>query len=112
LADWNYEKGDQFYLHGRDEYSSNQIIELLDKDTTAKALIFYGRQHLTTIKVQKLQGMQEQGYFIAHYLAEHFNHKGGLYLIDQISPVLNPWVNNVYKNTTKEYAIENSISME
>jgi hypothetical protein len=108
LSDWNSEKGDQFYIHGRDEYSSNQVIELLDKDTTAKALIFYGREHLTTFKTRKLQTSQEQGYFMAYYLAEYYNYKGGFYLLDQLS-ILNPWISNIYRNSTKNYAIENAI---
>ncbi|MFH0734005.1 MAG: hypothetical protein V1773_04860 [bacterium] len=109
LNSWSNEKGDDFFVHERDEYSSNQIIDLLEKDSTAKALIFYGGAHLATTKTQKPSKNKEQGYYIGYYLLEHFKNKGGFYSIDQISVELNTWLNECYKCSDNNYAIENSI---
>ena len=109
LNNWSTEKRDNFFLHERDEYSSGQIINLLDKDSTAKALLFCGGGHLVTVKTQKLQGNKEQGYFIGHYLYEHYKDNGGYYSIDQLSAFQSYWLNNSYKCTDKNYVIENSI---
>lgn len=97
LNDWSTEKREQFFIKERDEYSSNQIINLLEKDSTANALIFYGGSHLITFKTRKSQTSQEQGYFLGYYLSQHFENKGGYYSIDQVSATLNMQLNKSYK---------------
>ncbi len=106
LNNWSYEKRDEFFLHERDEYSSNQIINLLEKDSTATALIFYGGQHLITNKTKKLQNRQEEGYFLGYYLSEHFKGNGGYYSIDQLQAER---LNDSYKFTNENYMLENKI---
>jgi hypothetical protein len=109
LNDWSIEKRERFFINERDEYSSDQIINLLEKDSTARALIFYGGGHLVTIKTRKSQNNQDEGFFLVYYLAEHFRDKGGYYSIDQLSAKQNLWLNEVYKFTNENYIIENSI---
>lgn len=109
LSDWSTEKRDKYFVSERDEYSSDQIINLLEKDTTYNAVIFYGGAHLITIKTQKLNHIPDQGYYMGSYLQKHFKDKGGYYSIDQISAVQNPWLNNCYKWSDQNYVIENSI---
>ena len=109
LNNWSTEKRDKYFINERDEYSSSQIINQLEKDTAYRAIIFYGGAHLQTIKTRKEQNSQEQGYFIGHYLLQHFKNKGGYYSIDQVSSTVNEWFNQCYKCSQHNYVIENSI---
>ena len=107
LNDWTIEKRDKYFINERDEYSSNQIISQLEKDTAYKAIIFYGGAHLANVKTQKLQNHQEQGYFIGYYLLQHFKNRGGFYSIDQVSSTQNAWLNECYKCLEHNYVIDN-----
>lgn len=109
LNDWSIEKREKYFINERDEYSSNQIINLLEKDSDFNAIIFYGGAHLITIKTQESQSSQEQGYYLGYYLMQHFKDKGGYYSIDQVSTSQNLWLNECYKCSQINYAIENSI---
>lgn len=60
ISNWTTEKRDQYFLKERDEYSSRQVIDLLEKDPDAKALIFYGGSHLSTMK-EKTRLQQRTG---------------------------------------------------
>ncbi len=84
-ATWTTAKRDSLYVHGRDEYSSSRIEKLLGESPTAKALVFYGQQHLYTEGMEKFQGKpQSMGYYLAHYLVQYFGSKGGVYTCEQI----------------------------
>lgn len=109
ISNWTTEKRDMYFLKERDEYSSKQVIDLLEKETDAKALIFYGSAHFSILKEKKLDNSNEQGYYIAYYLNEHFKDKGGIYRIDQISVDKTPWLSSAYKITDKNYVIDNSV---
>jgi len=109
LNDWSVEQREKYFINERDEYSSRQIINLLEKDTAYKAIIFYGGAHFQTTKTRKSQNSQEEGYFIGHYLLQHFKNSGGYYSIDQVSSNLNMWLNECYNCSKINYIIENSI---
>ncbi|MCI0695089.1 hypothetical protein L0337_24145 [candidate division KSB1 bacterium] len=111
LDQWSFEKRDHFFIYERDEYSSAKIIDLLDKEPDAKALIFYGAVHLNTVQTRKQAGNQQgMGYFIGYYLTEHFRDKGGVYIFDRV--LLMPgagWLDEAYQKPGISYAIDNSI---
>ncbi|MDR3625230.1 MAG: hypothetical protein P4L45_00270, partial [Ignavibacteriaceae bacterium] len=109
LNDWSAEKRDKYFISERDEYSSAKIINLLENDSSAKAIVFYGGAHLITIKTQKLPNNKDQGFYLGYYLSKYFKDKGGCYSIDQVSIWNNYLLNDMYKFTNKNYAIENSI---
>ena len=109
LNDWSTVKRDNYFLNERDEYSSSQIINQLEKDSTYRALIFYGGAHLKPYKTQKLPNNRETGYFIGHYLLKHFKDNGGFYSIDQISTDSKAWLDQCYNCSQFNYVIENSI---
>ncbi|HEX2961931.1 MAG TPA: hypothetical protein VHO43_09090 [Ignavibacteriales bacterium] len=106
LSDWSVEKRDIYFIRERDEYSSKQVIDLLDCNKDARALIFYGGGHLANYQAKKLQNYNEMGYFMAYYLTEHFKNEGGIYRIDQVQALNNPWVSNTYKISDKNYILE------
>lgn len=84
-ASWTPAKRDSLFVHVRDEYSSSRIEELLDESPDAKALVYYGQMHLYTERMEKSKGKPESmGYYVAHYLKEHFGSNGGVYTVEQI----------------------------
>ncbi len=105
---WTAKWSDQFYAYERDEYSSARISALLDSFPDSKALIYYGGAHLDRQKVPKLGSNQGWGYFIAHYLSEHFASEGGVYTCGQL-PVLNvTWLDEAVRMVGKTFAMDNS----
>ncbi|MCU7494332.1 MAG: hypothetical protein HF314_04345 [Ignavibacteria bacterium] len=109
LSNWNTEKRDQYFLKERDEYSSKKVIDLLEKEPDARAVIFYGSGHFSIMKEKKLENSNEQGYYIAHYLNEHFKDEGGIYRVDQMSFDKLTWLSKAYRMLDKNYVIDNSV---
>jgi hypothetical protein len=71
-------ENDYWFVHERDQLSSNKIISVLEENKNFKALIFYGGGHLIRENTDKRPGMNfpsnepAMGYFLAHYLDEKF----------------------------------------
>jgi hypothetical protein len=86
IADWSRAKGARFFVHERDEYSSEKVLALLEQNPDWKALMFYGSMHLNrshTLKVA--DSLSDSGYFLAHYISDGLASTGGLYLVYQLS---------------------------
>ncbi len=113
ISNWSKSERDSFFIWRRDEYSARRVIELLDQNPEYSALVFYGAAHLAKQAVNKntyesksRPGISGQGYYIAHYLTEHFG-EDNVYTIGQTwSNQLNP---HCYLAPEKNYAIDNSI---
>jgi hypothetical protein len=64
-----------YFVCGRDEYSSSQIIARLDASPDTKALLFYGAAHLNREKaVKHADDVSGEGYYLGYYLAEHYGY--------------------------------------
>ena len=107
--DWSNEKKDRFFFTERDEYSSSQIIRLLDSQPEAKALLFYGGAHYLLGEQQK-QGEKSvgRGYYLAHYLTEHFRDHGGVYAFDQVPLPIAQQLDDAFRKIRKSFAVDNS----
>lgn len=107
---WSYVKRDSFFVYERDRYSSSQIIDILDRSPQYKALVFYGSSHLNRQKALKITPhFKEQEYYLAYYLSEHFDQKGGLYSF-YIGYINKPDLKRYrfLSIPTKDYAIDNN----
>ncbi len=107
--DWSNERKDRYFFSERDEYSSSQIIHLLDSRPEAKALLFYGSAHYLVGEQQK-RGEKSvgKGYYLAHYLTEHFRERGGIYTFEQVSIPLADQLDDVFRKIGKSFAADNS----
>lgn len=113
IENWSKSERDSFFIWRRDEYSARRVIDLMEEHPDFKALIFYGAAHLAKQKVNKntyesksRPGISGQGYFLAHYLTEHFG-EDNVYTIGQTwVEQLNP---HCYLAPETTYAIDNSI---
>ena len=107
-SSWSREKGDSFFFYERDEYSSQQVIDLLDKNPDYKALIYYGGAHLNKSMATKpgtvLTG---KGYCMAHYLEEHFGQNDGLFAIMQIPLSWAREYADMYQTAAPAFAMDN-----
>jgi len=108
---WSLGKRDSFFLYERDEYSSQKVIDLLDRNPDTKALIYYGPGHLEKNRTFKIASVPKvRGYFIAHYLTDHFAKKGGIGLIDQIPlTVMVKYCGETFAKPGSSYIIDNSV---
>jgi hypothetical protein len=107
LSTWTQQGSSQFFVSERDEYSSGRIKQLLENDPDAKALIYYGGAHLEKEKVAKLGRNQGWGYYMAHYLSEHFASKGGLYTCGQLPLKSVTWLDPALAKIGKTFALDN-----
>lgn len=113
LDNWSIAKRDSFFIWQRDEHSSQRAIDLLEQNPDFHALVFYGSAHLAKDVVHKNTyessshpGVKGDGYFLAHYLLEHFRDKGGVYTITRgWIQQLNP---HCYYAPNRTYAIDNA----
>ena len=84
LTEWTVEKGDDYFINRRDQYSSRKVIDLLEHNPDAKALVYYGSWHFARERTLKTANkMSGYGYYLAHYLVERFGKDGGVYSLDQ-----------------------------
>lgn len=108
---WSLNKRDSFFLYERDEYSSQKVIDLLDRNPDTKALIYYGAGHLEKNRTYKLAyAPEDSGYFIAHYLTDHFTKKGGISLVDQV-PLTSmvKYGGEAFAKPDSSYIVDNSV---
>jgi hypothetical protein len=65
-----------YFVNDRDSITSRGIISYLDSVPSTMALIFYGGAHLINKNVEKrtsvLTKEESKGYYLSHYLKEHF----------------------------------------
>jgi hypothetical protein len=81
---WSFAKRANHFVYERDEYSSSQIIELLERHPDYRALAFYGGAHLIRSRcLKQTDVVSDSGYYMAHYLAGRFEDDGGIYRIYQ-----------------------------
>jgi hypothetical protein len=109
VSNWTIAKRDSFFVWQRDEYSSAKVIDLLERVSDAKALLYYGDAHLIAEKTQKSERANSLGYFLAHYLKESFAAKGGAYTCGQLEVSANPRYYHGISKIGKTFAINNSI---
>lgn len=109
IENWSFQKRSDFFLHERDEYSSEHIIGFLGDNPNARALIFYGAAHLNREETLKRSGEQEAtGFYLAHYLHEHFIDTGGIYTINQIRPIAWRRYPHISEGPDSTYVFDNS----
>lgn len=85
LSNWSSAKREQFFVHERDEYSSQRLAAHLEQHPESKALVFYGEAHLERARLAKgIESEPAEGYFLAHYLTQTFGDNGGVYVLGQI----------------------------
>jgi hypothetical protein len=109
LSNWTTAQKDSFFIYERDEYSSAKIINILNQNPDAKALIYYGDGHFFREKVQKMQNPKSLGYFLAHYLTESFGKRGGVYTCNQLDVLQLRWLDPSILEIGKTFAVDNSI---
>jgi hypothetical protein len=105
---WTEKRRDQFFAYERDEYSSSKIIALLDSVSDAKALTYYGGAHIARQKEPKLGENEGWGYYMAHYLSDHFPSSGGLYTCQQIPVPRFTWNDEAVRKVARTFAIDHS----
>jgi hypothetical protein len=94
VSHWSRKLQDSIFIYQRDEYSSQQVINLLDRNPDSKALVYYGSGHLIKQKAIKTgYELKGEGYYMAHYFIEHYG-KSAVYTIEQ--PLLNQ-ISDAYK---------------
>ena len=106
---WTVEKRETYFAFERDEYSSANVIKLLEDQSDSHALIFYGSQHLFLGQQPKPSEKPiGKGYYLAHYLRKRFQKQGGVYICDQVSIPQTTWLDNAFKRIDHSFAIDDS----
>ena len=109
LRNWSFQKRSSFFLYEREEYSSDQITRILAEHPQAKALIFYGANHLKEGEILKRSGDQEaKGFYLAHYLREYFGEAGGIYTVNQVRPAAWKYYPHISEGPESTYVFDNS----
>ena len=110
LSDWTTEKRDRFSVYERDEYSSRRITEVLNASPDSRALVFYGAIHLLRGNIPKqAENQKSNGYYLAHYLSENFDGRGGVYVCGQIDVAKSSWLDEAGVKIGTTFAVDHSI---
>ncbi len=85
LHNWSFKQRTRFFLDVRDSALADAVTECAEKNPGLHLLIFYGSAHLNKIETTKYSDtLKQQGYYLAHYLADRFDGNGSMYTIGQL----------------------------
>jgi hypothetical protein len=107
-AAWSFARRDSFLVYEKDKFAAARVIECLEKNPDAKAIIFYGAESLNKRgSIKKAGDVVGQGYYLAHYLEERFGREGGVYTVKQ--SLISDLEENqaAFQSPRKTYAVDN-----